>query len=159
MKLHQLHGIQFLLANLLYAGEHGVPSSIGPGRGCILADAMGLGKTLQVLCALHLFVDRWMRDRGRSATERPRVLIVCPATVVSVWVNEVKVMTDWLVEAGETPRVAVPDVVGADVRDGCIWYMLRSREFDGDASREADLVLEATECAHDVESSLSWVVS
>eukprot|EP01083_Nonionella_stella_P183078 660610_1 len=49
-----------------------------PPRGCVLADAMGLGKTLQVLIVVHLF----LRDTAQ-ANQIGRVILVCPATVVA----------------------------------------------------------------------------
>jgi hypothetical protein len=50
--------------------------------GChgLLADEMGLGKTLQVL--------HYLRAQGALGTKP--VLVVCPASVVPVWVNEVE---------------------------------------------------------------------
>ena len=53
--------------------------------GTILADDMGLGKTLQVLAVIEA------RIRGHAiegASERPRSLVVCPASVVSVWLEQ-----------------------------------------------------------------------
>jgi superfamily II DNA or RNA helicase len=53
------------------------------GVGAILADDMGLGKTLQVLALLESWVRR-RRDEG----ERFRTLVVCPASVVGVWLEQ-----------------------------------------------------------------------
>jgi superfamily II DNA or RNA helicase len=53
------------------------------GVGAILADDMGLGKTLQVLALL----ESWVR-RGREEGERFRTLVVCPASVVAVWLEQ-----------------------------------------------------------------------
>ncbi|OGV72128.1 MAG: hypothetical protein A3K19_02540 [Lentisphaerae bacterium RIFOXYB12_FULL_65_16] len=47
--------------------------------GAILADDMGLGKTLQVLSLL---------EAHRCQKSRLNALVVCPASVVSVWVDE-----------------------------------------------------------------------
>lgn len=46
----------------------------GPFRGCILADQMGLGKTVQAIAALEL-------ARGQPGMS----LVVCPESLVSVW--------------------------------------------------------------------------
>ena len=53
------------------------------GVGAILADDMGLGKTLQVLALLESWVQR-RREEG----ERFRILVVCPASVVGVWLEQ-----------------------------------------------------------------------
>lgn len=45
----------------------------------LIADEMGLGKTLQVLCAIAL-------DERKNSS----ALIVCPASVVPVWQNEIR---------------------------------------------------------------------
>ena len=48
--------------------------------GCILADDMGLGKTLQLLAYLSA-----LRNKRKTNL---KVLIVCPASVLSVWLKE-----------------------------------------------------------------------
>jgi superfamily II DNA or RNA helicase len=69
MRPYQKRGFEFLANRTAYG--------IGP----ILADDMGLGKTLQVLALLQAL-----------QTEQPnrplRVLVVCPASVVSVWLEQ-----------------------------------------------------------------------
>lgn len=47
------------------------------GCHCLLADEMGLGKTLQVIALLN---ENW--NKGQ------RALVVCPASVVPVWISE-----------------------------------------------------------------------
>ena len=49
------------------------------GCHCLLADEMGLGKTLQVLSYLD----------ARDALAASQTLVVCPASVVPVWQNEI----------------------------------------------------------------------
>src|SRR5690606_15063 len=46
----------------------------------LLADEMGLGKTVQALTLIHV----------REALADGPVLIVCPASVVSVWIEEIE---------------------------------------------------------------------
>ena len=56
--------------------------------GCILADDMGLGKTLQVLAFLLAY--------RKSQISSLNVLVVCPASVISVWLNETRRFTPQL---------------------------------------------------------------
>ena len=55
------------------------------GAGAILADDMGLGKTLQVLAVLEA-----SRDDARRRGQPFRTLVVCPASVVAVWLSQAK---------------------------------------------------------------------
>lgn len=57
----------------------------GYGVGCVLADDMGLGKTIQTLA----FVDALKSNR----TPDGKFMVVCPASVVAVWINEGKRFT------------------------------------------------------------------
>ena len=49
--------------------------------GCILADYMGLGKTLQTLAHMYSMLKQGMIKKA---------LIVCPLTLLSVWERETK---------------------------------------------------------------------
>jgi len=69
MRPYQQRGFEFLSDRTAY------------GVGSILADDMGLGKTLQVLALLLAH----QKDSGPAPF---RVLIVCPASVVSVWLEQ-----------------------------------------------------------------------
>ena len=53
--------------------------------GCILADDMGLGKTIQVLACLAAYKIKYNRTLN--------VLVICPASVSSVWLKEVERFT------------------------------------------------------------------
>ncbi|MBN2450386.1 MAG: DEAD/DEAH box helicase [Lentisphaeria bacterium] len=61
------------------------------GVGAILADDMGLGKTLQVLAV----IEAWTRRR-RQHGEGYRALVVCPASVVGVWLEQAAAFTPGL---------------------------------------------------------------
>ncbi len=65
----------------------------------LVADEMGLGKTLQVLTAIALGNEKFLRSRGNenqlgneenSQLVPEKVLVVCPASVVPVWRNEIR---------------------------------------------------------------------
>ena len=47
--------------------------------GCILADEMGLGKTIQLLAYIDCIINQ---------NKNSKFLVVCPSSVISVWVNE-----------------------------------------------------------------------
>ncbi|MBR4900851.1 MAG: DEAD/DEAH box helicase [Victivallales bacterium] len=53
------------------------------GAGAILADDMGLGKTLQVLAVLEA-----CRDDAKRRGQPFKSLVVCPASVVAVWLSQ-----------------------------------------------------------------------
>jgi hypothetical protein len=104
LKRHQQSGVLFMLSNLLQ------------NRGCVLADHMGLGKTLQVLtlCDLysrivHHVVNTTIHDRiphpssgtllrnfqhiqysnTQQLSQHPRVLLLAPAIVMSSWRQQI----------------------------------------------------------------------
>lgn len=57
------------------------------GRGGLLADAMGLGKTVQMICFLGSVFAVWDRDDFESAPGA-RILIVVPSSVTENWRRE-----------------------------------------------------------------------
>jgi SNF2 family DNA or RNA helicase len=69
--------------------------------GSILADEMGLGKTISTIALMTtLYTTKWEKlaaSRDISQEKGP-YLIVCPATVISQWVQEIKVWTSTLQE-------------------------------------------------------------
>jgi superfamily II DNA or RNA helicase len=100
--------------------------------GCLLADDMGLGKTLQILTYLQI---RKIEDPAANA------LVVCPASVVSVWTQEIarfagELRVRELVGDAERRRRTLTEAGGADVfitsfaivRNDIA--LLRTREFD-----------------------------
>lgn len=60
------------------------------GFGGILADDMGLGKTIQVLALLQAYKDEAESEKDDAAEEhRLCALVVCPASVVYNWIDEI----------------------------------------------------------------------
>lgn len=73
---HQIGGVKFLYDNII--------ESLGifnksDGLGCIIAHSMGLGKSIQAIT----FVEIFMR-----ITKRNRVIIICPVNVLLNWARE-----------------------------------------------------------------------
>lgn len=87
IKTHQIGGIRFIYDNII--------ESIGrvkdkeTGFGCILAHAMGLGKTFQTISFIEIFL---------RCTESSRVLCIVPINTIQNWMNE---FNFWLPEDGQ----------------------------------------------------------
>ncbi|KAF2095419.1 hypothetical protein NA57DRAFT_44686 [Rhizodiscina lignyota] len=85
---YQVEGVAFLHESFVYQ------------RGCILGDDMGLGKTIQVIGFLTAAFGKTgdERDRKRMRKVRrasddqwyPRVLIICPGTLMANWQSELR---------------------------------------------------------------------
>jgi len=74
LKAHQLKGTKFMWRRVA-AGQEGM--------GCVLADFMGLGKTLQVISLLHAFHNQELKHLPNPGDRRS--LILAPAIVVANW--------------------------------------------------------------------------
>ncbi len=107
-----------------------------PRHSAVLADVMGLGKTMQAICSLRMLL---------RAGEVKSVLIVCPKPLVTNWTRELSV---W---APEIPFVAIS---GDPVRRRFQWQsreipvrianyelLSRDREFIDELSEPVDLVI------------------
>jgi hypothetical protein len=79
LRPHQREGVCFMFEAVMgaRAPQH---------SGCLLADAMGVGKTLQVLALTWTLVRQSPSGGGVPATRR--VVVVCPATLVANWKAE-----------------------------------------------------------------------
>ncbi|KAJ1968215.1 hypothetical protein H4R35_006491 [Dimargaris xerosporica] len=81
LKKHQVEGIQFMWKNLATCDN----------GGCILAHAMGLGKTFQVITLLYMLARE--AQRGNPAVPKEfysrRFLILCPTTLKRNWLREI----------------------------------------------------------------------
>lgn len=97
LSLYQRHGVTFMYR--LYERD----------RGGLLADAMGLGKTVQTICFLGAAFGIWDRDQRNanlSHPERsPRILVVTPASVRENWKREFNSWTPFRVDLYETARI------------------------------------------------------
>eukprot|EP00736_Rhodelphis_marinus_P007109 Rmarinus@m.22148 len=80
LRPHQIEGVKFMYHCVTSEEE----AYGGQGSGCILADAPGLGKTLQTITLLWTLLKQ-------SKTGKPKVkkaLIVTPSSIVRNWSNE-----------------------------------------------------------------------
>ena len=91
---YQVDGVAFLHELYVYQ------------KGGVLGDDMGLGKTVQVIAFLTAAFGKtgderdWkrMRKMRRSEQEYPRVLVVCPGSLIDNWKNELSRWGWWHVE-------------------------------------------------------------
>ena len=113
LKGHQLQGVRFIWACLQRKSCRNAAS----GNGCIIAHAMGLGKTIQIvsfaylLFRFHDLSKSWpqshisclmnsfplfsrLSSNGGRCMRRARILVVTPATTITNWINEWQKWTD-----------------------------------------------------------------
>lgn len=82
MRPHQLDGIKFLFECTAGRSLKGVDT----WEGAILADEMGLGKSLQAIALIWTLIKQG--ESGKPLAKK--AIIVCPASLVRNWVNEVR---------------------------------------------------------------------
>jgi SNF2 family DNA or RNA helicase len=81
LKPHQIKGARFMWAHVGVEPE---------GYGCVLADFMGLGKTLQVITTVQAFLSKKTLDKDGNLKQRHKhVLILAPTICVRNWEAEV----------------------------------------------------------------------
>ncbi|VDL76568.1 unnamed protein product [Nippostrongylus brasiliensis] len=73
---HQLGGVRFMYDNIIESLSEFDKS---PGFGCILAHSMGLGKTIQVITFVEVFL---------RVTPAKRVTVIVPINTIQNWYNE-----------------------------------------------------------------------
>lgn len=92
IKEHQVTGVRFMWDQLVATKKR---------QGCLLAHTMGLGKTMQVITLLVTIGQASVSDDYSVCSQIPeemrasRTLILCPATLVNNWLDE---MLSWLPE-------------------------------------------------------------
>lgn len=79
LRVHQLQGVRFMYECLSGAKGDGI-------QGCILADSMGLGKTLQAITLFYTMTKAF----GDYKPLASKVIIVTPASLVLNWDKEIK---------------------------------------------------------------------
>ncbi|CAJ0604005.1 unnamed protein product [Cylicocyclus nassatus] len=101
---HQLGGIRFMYDNIVESLEEYKKS---PGFGCILAHSMGLGKTIQVITFVEVFL---------RVTDAKRVLIIVPVNTIQNWYNEFEKWMPRYTDSGETARQFEVFLLGDSVK-------------------------------------------
>ncbi|RYC58078.1 hypothetical protein CHU98_g8124 [Xylaria longipes] len=92
IKDHQVTGVRFMWDQLVVAKNR---------QGCLLAHTMGLGKTMQVITLLTTIGQASASDDPTIFSQIPegmresRTLVLCPATLVNNWLDE---LLSWLPE-------------------------------------------------------------
>ncbi|PFH52000.1 hypothetical protein AMATHDRAFT_2489 [Amanita thiersii Skay4041] len=86
MRPHQIEGVRFLYESVMGLRKH-------EGYGCILADTMGLGKSLQTIGLIWTLLKQSPYPDKHPAAKK--VLLVCPVTLAQSWKLEFK---KWLGE-------------------------------------------------------------
>ena len=87
IKSHQIGGIRFIYDNIVESLNRVKDKQ--SGFGCILAHAMGLGKTFQIITFVEVFL---------RCTECKRVLCIVPINTIQNWMSE---FNNWLPEDGQ----------------------------------------------------------
>lgn len=79
---HQIAGIQFIFNSLFGLTDPEFPDL----SGCILADTMGLGKTLQIITLIDI-----LTKQNPYSNDRPYIkkcIVVAPVTLLGNWQRE-----------------------------------------------------------------------
>ncbi|KAI0344614.1 hypothetical protein BDW22DRAFT_1482814 [Trametopsis cervina] len=79
LRPHQVEGVKFMYECVMAMKGH-------DGKGCILADEMGMGKTLQTITLVWTLLKQ--NPYGGIGPAVGKVLIVCPVTLINNWRNE-----------------------------------------------------------------------
>ncbi|KAJ5174339.1 DNA repair protein rhp54 [Penicillium canariense] len=90
LRPHQVEGVKFL-----YRCTTGLIDK--NANGCIMADGMGLGKTLQCISLMWSLLKQ---DPEAGRTTIQKCVIACPSSLVGNWANE---LTKWLGKDATTP--------------------------------------------------------
>ena len=96
---HQVEGVKFMFECIT-----GLRAGTSNLRGCILADSMGLGKTLQAVSAMYTLMKQ-----NPFSTKKPfikKCMIVCPVSLVDNWRAEIY---KWVGKAELDPLIARND--------------------------------------------------
>ncbi|KAJ8604300.1 hypothetical protein CTAYLR_002531 [Chrysophaeum taylorii] len=104
LRPHQRVGVQFLFECV--SGRRQYPETSPGGSGAILADGMGLGKTITTIALVYALLQKGTLE-GKQIR---RAIVVCPCSLVGNWDNEFSKWINSRTEA-KNERVEVRAVV------------------------------------------------
>lgn len=93
--------------------------------GCILADCMGLGKTLQLLVALYLFMAE------ESYSRKYRIIIIVPLNVSLHWIHEIEKLQRWIALDDSLWQLPAPYFMDSTLNLAMRRYVLKEWNFKG----------------------------
>ncbi|EPT02698.1 hypothetical protein FOMPIDRAFT_1160247 [Fomitopsis schrenkii] len=111
LRPHQVEGVRFLYECVMGLRKH-------EGHGCILADEMGMGKTLQTITLCWTLLKQ--NPYAGAGPAVGKVLIVCPVTLINNWKNE---FHKWLgrdrlgVMVGDKDKASIKHFVNSKVHN------------------------------------------
>ncbi|KAJ2521282.1 hypothetical protein H4217_001493 [Coemansia sp. RSA 1939] len=101
---HQMAGVRFAWRAAIEGGDSNAGGDSIGGGGCVLAHAMGLGKTLQAVALIYTLLSEVSAGApGLARFASRRVLVLCPPTVQDNWVAEFARWTGVADTLAETP--------------------------------------------------------
>ncbi|KAK2734802.1 DNA-dependent ATPase protein rad54 [Myotisia sp. PD_48] len=117
LRPHQVQGVKVCVKEdspigFLYRCTTGLVDD--NARGCIMADGMGLGKTLQCISLLWTLLKQ-SPEAGKATIDKS--IIVCPASLVGNWANE---LVKWLGKDAINPFVIDGKVSKPEIRQWAI---------------------------------------
>ncbi|PAV77817.1 hypothetical protein WR25_01372 [Diploscapter pachys] len=101
---HQLGGVRFLWDNIITSLDE---FKISPGFGAILAHSMGLGKSIQVITFVEIFL---------RVTQAKKVLLIVPINVIQNWMAEFEKWLPIISSSGERLRQFQIFLIGDTVK-------------------------------------------
>ncbi|XP_066935875.1 helicase ARIP4-like [Clytia hemisphaerica] len=124
LKPHQIGGLRFMFDNLIESVNEFRPNR---GNGCILAHAMGLGKTIQTITFINLFL---------KCTPADRVLCVVPVNTIQNWSHE---FNKWIPKRPQSTKVET-DILQNNVAKGT--SPQRQQKSKGSSKNKTDLTVQ-----------------
>ncbi|KAI0093328.1 SNF2 family N-terminal domain-containing protein [Irpex rosettiformis] len=128
LRQHQVEGVKFMYECVMAMKGH-------DGRGCILADEMGMGKTLQTITLVWTLLKQ--NPYAGIGPVVGKVLIVCPVSLINNWKSE---FHKWLgrdrvgIFAGDKDKALVKQFVNSRIHHVLIIGYERLRTVINDVS-------------------------
>ncbi|KAL6713183.1 hypothetical protein ACLMJK_009304 [Lecanora helva] len=118
-KEHQKEGLQFLWREI--TGDH------EDLQGCLLAQTMGLGKTMQVIALIVTLAEASRSDNENICNQIPpllresRTLVLCPPALLENWWDEFLIWAPQPFSFGELRKISVTQKLGVRLHEVREW--------------------------------------